>query len=188
MSTLLAQVGHYVIAPDFYDGKVAQTHHEALQLLDSLGDSGYKQADTALSVLENHHNCNGDVAMVGMGMGGSLAFEAAIMRADLEAVVAYGGFPQRYRGHFERANTPILALYGAEDQFISSDMIAQLQDELATTPLKDQHQVVLLEACKHEIFSEETLETTRMEAWHKTLDFLDYRLQGPSHPPERKKY
>ncbi len=188
MTTLLAQVGHYVIAPDFYDGKVAQTHSDALKLLDSLGDSAYKRADTALSVLENHHNCNGDVAMVGMGMGGSLAFEAAITRTDLEAAIAYGGFPQRYQGHFERANTPILAIYGADDQFISDDLIAHLQDELAATPLNDQHQVVMLADCKHEIFSEETAEATRMEAWHMTLDFLDDRLQGPSHPPDRKKY
>jgi carboxymethylenebutenolidase len=188
MTSLLAQVGHYVIVPDFYQGKVAQTHNEALKLLDALGDTAYKRADTALSVLEHHRNCNGDVAIVGLGMGGSLAFEAAIVRPDLEAAVAYGGFPQRYIGHFKRANAPILAIYGAHDQYIDSKMIAQLKQELAAAPLKDQHEVVVLENSKHDIFSDDTPELTRLAAWHKTLDFLDDLLEGPSHPAKRKKY
>ena len=188
MTTLLAQVGHYVIAPDFYQGKVAQSHKEALALLDSLGDTAYKRANTALSVLENHHNCNGDVAVVGLGMGGSLAFEAAIRRADLEAAVAYGGFPQRYMGNFKHSNTPILAMYGADDQFIASEIVAKLQAELQATSLKDQHQFVVLDSCKHDIFGDDTPETTRTKAWHQTLDFLDDLLQGPTQQPERKKY
>jgi carboxymethylenebutenolidase len=187
MSMLLAQSGHYVIVPDFFSGKVASSHKEALALLDSLGDTAYQRADTALSVLEHHHHCNGTVAAIGLGMGGSLAFEAAIERADLEAAVAYGGFPQRYLGHFKRSNTPILAFYGADDQFIERALIDQLQTELAASPQPIPHEVVILENARHDIFSDETLAAGRI-AWSQTLDFLDATLEGPSQPPERKTY
>jgi len=188
MTTLLAQAGYYVISPDFYNGKVAQTHSDALKLLDSLGDSGYTRADTALSVLENHHNCNGDVVVIGLGVGGSLAFEAAILRTDLEAAVAYGGFPQRYMGHFKRSNTPILALFGANDQYIERDVITRFKKELDSTPLKGRHEFVILDDCEHDIFDDDTPEAVRTTAWHTTLDFLDDLLEGPTRPPERKKY
>lgn len=191
MAMLFAQVGHYVITPDFFDGKVAATHSEALAMLKSLENAGFKRANSALSVLENHHNCNGHVAVVGLGMGGSLAYEAAIVRDDLEAAVAYSGFPQRYLGHFERANTPILAFYGSQDQYINSETIGKLQVELAASPLDPPHEVVILKGAGHDLFDEETDEAGRdlgRQAWHKTLDFLESILEGPTQPPEKKPY
>lgn len=191
MTTLFAQVGHYVIAPDFFNGTVAATHDEALKLLESLGAGAYKRADAALSVLEEHHNCNGQVALVGIGMGGSLAYEAAIRRDDLEAAVAYSGFPQRYLSHFERANTPILAFYGSDDPYIANDVVEQLRLELAESPLAPSHEVVLLDGADHEFFDDDLTDDQRdlgSEAWHKTLDFLESILEGPTQPPERKNY
>lgn len=191
IANLFAQVGHYVIVPDLFNGKVAQNHSEALALLDALGADGYKRVHTALSVLEHHHHCNGDVAAVGFGMGGSLAFEAAIIRADLEAAVAFSGFPQRYLGHFKRANTPILAFYGTEESLIPTAVIEKLRQELALCSLP--HQVELLQGAGHDIFgavsqSQADKDVYRHTAWHKTLDFLDNLLRGPNRPPTRKVY
>jgi carboxymethylenebutenolidase len=192
MTMLFAQVGHYVIVPDLFDGKVATTHAEALALLDSLGNTGYKRADMSLQVLETHRHCNGDVAAVGVGMGGSLAFEAAIVRSNLEAAVAFGGFPQRYLGHFKRAHAPILAFYGSLDAFIPRDLIDKLRAELAAAvPVKLPHEVVMLEGAGHDLFAEDLPEEQRAygrEAWQRTLDFLDEVLEGPTQPPERKRY
>ena len=191
MAMLFAQVGHYVITPDLFNGKVAATHSEALAMLDALGSTGFKRANSAVSVLEQHHNCNGHVAIVGLGMGGSLAYEAAITRDDLEAAVAYSGFPQRYLGHFERANTPLLAFYGSQDEYISSEVIDKLKTELAQSPVKPPHEVVILEGADHDLFDEDPEEVRRdlaRVAWHKTLDFLESILEGPNQPPEKKPY
>lgn len=190
MAMLFAQVGHYVIAPDLFDGQVATTHAEALKLLDMLGDSGFRRVDTTLSVLETHHYCNGDVAAVGAGMGGSLAFEAAIKRQDLEAAVAFGGFPQRYLGHFARAQAPILAFYGEQDEFIAPEVIDRLRAELAACTIEPPHQVTVLPGAGHDIFANGLPEAQRdveRTAWHQMLDFLDDLLQSPKQPPDRKR-
>lgn len=189
LAHLLAQVGHYVIVPDLFNGQTASTPQEALALLEKLGGKAYNRIDTALSVLETHHQCNADVAAIGLGMGGSLAFEAAIIRADLEAAVAYAGFPQRYLGHFGKSNTPILAFYGTREQYVPAAIIDQLEQELAATPIG--HAVMRLEGADHDIFSDTLPENQRQlgrVAWHRTLDFLETYLEGPTHPPDRKRY
>ncbi|HLV37657.1 MAG TPA: dienelactone hydrolase family protein [Spirillospora sp.] len=191
MAMLLAQTGHYVIAPDLFEGKTATTHAEALTLLDTLGSAGYNRANTALSVLETHRYCNGSVAVVGIGMGGSLAFEAAIVRPDLEAAVAFSGFPQRYFGHFKRSNTPLLAFYGSDDAFIPRELIDQLRAELAECEIEPAHEVVILEGAGHDIIADNLTEAQRAisrAVWQRTLDFLDELLEGPTQPPERKRY
>ena len=189
LAHLLAQVGHYVIVPDLFEGQTARTPTEALSLLEKLGSKAYNRIDTALSVLETHHLCNADVAAIGLGMGGSLAFEAAIIRGDLEAAVAYAGFPQRYLGHFGKSNTPILAFYGTQEQYVPAEAIDRLKQELTTSPLD--HEVVMLDGAEHDIFADALPEHKRelsRVAWHKTLDFLETYLEGPTQPPERKRY
>lgn len=183
---IFAQAGHYVIVPDLFNGKTAATREEALQLIDALGNGGYKRINTALSVLENHHQCNANVAAVGLGMGGSLAFEAAIVRPDLEAAVAYAGFPQRYLGHFKRGKTPVLAFYGTNEPYISRDMIEKLRQELAATPLKQAHEVVILDGAGHDIFTDESPPYSAL-AIQKTLMFLTNHLGGRAHPAIKKK-
>jgi carboxymethylenebutenolidase len=183
---LFAQSGHYVIAPDLFNGKTAATREQALQLIDTLGSGGYKRIDTALSVLENHHLCNANVAAVGLGMGGSLAYEAAIVRPDLEAAVAYAGFPQRYLGYFKRSNTPVLAFYGENEPYISRDLIEKLRQELAGTPLGQAHEVIVLEGAGHDILTDDATLYSAL-AMQKTLNFLLRYLGGPARPALRKK-
>ena len=191
LAQLFAQTGHYVIVPDLFNGQIASTPAEAIKLVDQLGNQGYKRIHSALSVLETHHRSNGSVAAVGLGMGGSLAFEAAIIRTDLEAAVAYSGFPQRYLGHFKRARTPILAFYGTDEQFIPREAIDRLRQELATAPRNLPHEVYMLNGAAHELFLDappnEQPEYSGI-TWQKTLEFISNFLERPPRQAERKTY
>ena len=189
LANLFAQMGYYVVVPDLFDGKVTSDPKEAMSLVEKLGDRGYPRVHTALGVLEHHHQSNRDVAVIGMGMGGSLAFEAAIERDDLEAAVAFGGFPQRYFGRFKDANTPILAFYGSEEPHIKPDVIEKLRHELAASPFKLPHQVEIIQGIGHDFFIDGLTESQRQQgraALTITTTFLEKFLKGPSHPPKKQ--
>lgn len=131
LAHLFAQLGYYVIIPDLFDGAQAHTPEEAYKLVEERGAKAYGCVDTALRVLENHIRTDGHTAAVGLGMGGSLAFEAALVRDDLEAAVAFYGFPQRYLGRFKAARAAILAIYGSAEPFVPPDVIDALRRDLA---------------------------------------------------------
>lgn len=186
IANLFAQMGHYVIVPDLFNGATARTPQDAIRLVEGLGDHGYPKVHSALSVLETHHHCNADIAAVGVGLGGSLAFEAAIVRDDLEAAVVFSGFPHRYYGRFKTSNTPICAFYGEQEPHISANDIQRLRDELGATDLA--HEVHLIADLGHDFFSERlTAEQRRhsREVLKHTLAFLDMHLSGPKRRASR---
>ncbi|GEM_PF-273293 len=181
LAHLFAQLGYYVIVPDLFGGIVATNPQEAMGLVESLGAKGYTIVDHALTALENHVRSNRQVAAVGLGMGGSLAFEAALKRTDLEAAVAYFGFPQRYLKHFHEAKAPILAIYGSGEPYIAQSVIAQLQGELAKSPLP--HEVFTVENAARDFFSlnnrPDAPEISK-KVLGKTLQFLEKHLERPT--------
>jgi len=187
LANFLGQMGYYVIAPDMYLGVQAKTPAEALSLLQKTEKQRYDIVDAALTVLETHHRTNRLVAVVGLGMGGTLAFEAAIKRDDLEASIAFSGFPQQYLGQFNRSNTPLLAIYGTEEPYTKHNVIQALQTELAMTRLREHHRVQIIEGAGHDFFHEQPLPEYKeisKQAVNLLLAFLENYLEKPSndHP------
>ncbi|GAB4345315.1 MAG: hypothetical protein Kow00117_22910 [Phototrophicales bacterium] len=182
MANLFAQMGHYVIAPDLFNGQTAQTAQEAMRLVESLSDRGYQLVDDALTVLEDHHHCNESVAAVGIGMGGSLAFEAAIKRDDLEAAVAYGGFPHNYLGKIKDANTPICAFFGENEPYIKAEIIEKLKAEMTQSRFNLPHEIHIIPEMGHEFFTDKLTQKQRehsRQVLKETLRFLDQHLEPP---------
>lgn len=175
LAHLFAQLGYYVIIPDLFNGSQANTPEEAARLVEDHGAQAYQYVDTALQVLESHIRTDGHTAAIGLGIGGSLAFEAALVRDDLEAAVACYGFPQRYLGRFGSAKTPILAIYGSDDPFVTPDVIDALRRELADSPLE--HEVVILDGTGRDFLSEHLIPDDTHQpgsiAWDKMLSFLE---------------
>ncbi len=176
VANFFAQTGYYVIVPDLFGGQIAQTPQQAMKLVEQYREASYEKVDGALQVLETHHQCNRKVAAVGLGMGGSLAFEAGIKRTDLEASVALSGFPQDYLGKFNQAQTPIMAMYGTNEPYIKASTVKKLLDELKQTKLKDQHRIRLYEDVGHNFFASDLTPAQQQrtnEAMNDMLDFLD---------------
>lgn len=185
LAHFFAQMGYYVIVPDLFNGSQATTPREAMQLLDRTQATRYAQTDAALSVLERHHRTTSKVAAVGIGMGGTLALEAAVKRPDLEAAVSYGGFPQAYLGQFHQGRTPILAFYGSDEPYTRPVVVQAFRAELAATALADRHRVEVVNGLGHEFFVE-TPQPVHVEQGKRvldmTLDFLEYYLDKPQMP------
>jgi dienelactone hydrolase len=184
-------LGYYVIIPDLFDGARAHTPEEAYKLVETLGARAYGCVDTALRVLENHTRTDGHTAAIGLGMGGSLAYEAALARGDLEAAVAFYGFPQRYLSKFRHARAPILAIYGSKEPFVAPPVIDALRRELAESPLA--HEIVILEGAGRDLLSEtltpdsaqQAIQSPGAIAWEQTLAFLEKHRISPKRRDEQ---
>lgn len=187
LASFLAQMGYYVIAPDLFNGEKAQTPAEAMRLIEKSENTRYNAVSAAITVLESHHQVNKEVAAVGIGMGGTLAFEAAIKRDDLEAAISLSGFPQKYLGQFARSNTPILALYGSEEPYTKPVVIEALRKELLGTSLKTKHRVEIIAGAGHDIFVETPTPASQHVGkicMNHVLAFLELHLEHPEQPPK----
>jgi carboxymethylenebutenolidase len=188
MANLLAQMGHYVIAPDLFRGEVAHTPQQAMALLEQTQAENYTQVNHALKALEHHHHCNKTVAAIGIGMGGSLAYEAAIRRPDLEAAVVFSGFPHRFIGKFAQATTPICAFYGEQEPHIKPDVIQKMRDEMLQSEHSLDHEIHIVPQIAHDFFVEDLpphLRDVSRTVLKTTLEFLDKHLKAPGRRGDR---
>ncbi len=185
MAHRFAQLGFYVLIPDLFDGAVAETPEAAYRLVEARAKQGYRTVDTALSAIERHIRTDGNTAAIGLGMGGSFAYEAAIKRSNLEAAVAFYGFPQRYLGKFRTAQTPILAFYGSAEPHVSAEVIEQLRRELDEARLK--HELVMLEGVGRDFMGAApppgAPERAAAQAWTTMLAFLEKNRIIPRNEP-----
>lgn len=182
LANYLAQTGYYVIVPDLFERQTASTPKEALALMEHTRLDRPYLVNAAISAIEHHHMTTSKTAVIGVGMGGTLAFGAAIERHDVEAVIACGGFPQAYLGQFTRASAPILALYGEQEPFVKPIVQAALRAELAATPLAERHRLAQVAGAGHEFFFDSNTAEQRAitrNALEQMMHFLDSYIERP---------
>jgi carboxymethylenebutenolidase len=180
MVNILAQNGYYAIAPDLFVGKQASTPQQALALVQNMGDTAYPIIDEVLRVLETHSRTNRNVAAVGVGMGGSLALEAALKRADIEAAVSFYGFPQKHLGKFTTLKCPVLAIFGGDDRFVDAKVIQRFKDELSQSEYARQSLIETLQGVGRGFFEVNHMrvsDTAATTSWKAMLGFLRLHLE-----------
>ncbi len=185
-----AETGYYVIAPDLLGGHLPQTPDEAQGRADALAETGSPGLAAALEALRTHHRCNGDIAAVGLGMGGTLALSLAVARDDLKAVVVFNGHLEPYRLSLAAAPTPVLGLYADGVEGMSAERAAELESGPGEAA---RHRFVVYAGVGRDFFDEHSADhapAVADEAWGRVLDFLQARLTHPSQPPDirQKRY
>lgn len=185
-----AETGYYVIAPDLLGGHLPQTPDEAQGRADALVETGPPGLAAALEALRTHHRCNGDIAVVGLGMGSTLALSLAVARDDLKAAVVFNGHLELYRLSLAAAPTPVLGFYGDGVEGMSTARAAELEHGSGGVA---NHRFVVYPGVEGDFFDEHSPDYTPAvmgEVWGRVLDFLQARLARPSQPPDirQKRY
>src|SRR5258708_4753763 len=131
-----AELGFYVIAPDLFDGQIANIDAQGAVLQQQLGEAGPAKVNAAISALETHNRVNGKMGVVGWQMGGELTYHAAMHRTDLKAAIVFEGRPDNYLTLMPANETPILAFYAGHEANISPELIERVRKALAKSPGK----------------------------------------------------
>lgn len=183
LANFFAHMGYYVIVPDLYNGQVATTSRDAMRLLEQSEGKRYTLVEAAFDAVQHHHRTLPTTAAVGVGIGGSLVFEAVTRRDDLNAAVAYAGFPHRYLQALGKINTPLLAFYGSDEPHIKPVVIDALRQQLAASPAAKKHRVEVVPQMGHEFFVDKPSPQILQQLKYvvdTTLDFIDdYLIQPP---------
>jgi carboxymethylenebutenolidase len=183
LANVFAQSGYYVIVPDLFDGKVTQNPREAMRMVESLGEAeGMARVCAAIDVVERHNHTNRTSAVVGLGMGGSFAYDVALECEDVEAAVSCGGFPQRNLNRFHLCTTPVMALYGKSDPYIDQKTIERLGTGLLESPGKEKHRVKIVQGLGHEFYPENPTDVQREASrlvLREILNFIAPHVTSP---------
>ncbi len=167
----LAEEGYTVLAPDINFGELPDSEEEGI---DRLGEaSPDRLASLVLSSVKllSGQSTEGPIAIVGFGMGGSLALWASVRLHDLVgAAVSFYGTQQI---DFAGSNSSYLIHFAEEDDYITDDEAAFMEATMGLEELPVE--VITYPGTKHG-FCEPDSETFDPEAfelaWSRTLQFL----------------
>ncbi len=189
MADLLSEQGYVVLAPDTYRGAVAATVPGAIFLRVTVPkarvDSDMQAAYSFLAAQDTVDPAR--IAVMGFCYGGGVALRHALENADLAAVInLYGDTvsdPAAF-GALLDGNTPLLGIFGAEDQQIPVAEVEAFRTALDEAAVEST--VTIYSGVGHAFVYPESLQEggAARDAWTQILTFLAETLTVPALPPE----
>ncbi len=128
----LARAGFVALAPDLFQGRIADDPVIAEQLSKELElDCADADLESAVAELFNQHATAGSkIGALGLGLGGSLAlFLSSRHRRIGAAVDLYGAQPELLP-ELERVAAPVLAIFAGEDESVSDSTVSAFESGL----------------------------------------------------------
>jgi carboxymethylenebutenolidase len=140
-----AKEGYLVLVPDLYwrlkpgvelDPESKEDWAKAFELLGAFDlDSGVEDLKTSLAFLRQHPSSTGKVGSVGYCLGGKLAYLMAT-RSNANANVSYYGVDiDKNLAEATNIQKPLILHMGANDEYVSPDAQATIQQGLKDNPL-----------------------------------------------------
>lgn len=171
-----SSLGYVAIAPDLYLGSLPKTPEEARKLSSGVSlQSSKKLIDSTVVYLKALDV--GKIGINGFSLGGTLAFNYLCESKEIAAAAIYyaGNIPAEDR--LRNISTPLLIIYGDQDQSVEPEDARQLEQ---TLKILGKDAKLLLYKGPHLFFNEEDKQNYRADAakdaWEKTVEFLNGRL------------
>lgn len=167
----LADEGFTVLAPDVNFGELPATEEEGIDRLGSASPDRLASLVLTSAALLEERSRGGPIAIVGFGMGGSLALWASVRLPDVvSAVVSFYGTQQI---DFAGSRSTYLIHFAEDDEYISDDEAAFMEATMGLESLPVE--VHTYPGTQHG-FCEPDSETFDPDAfdlaWGRTLEFL----------------
>ena len=182
MAEILAGHEYAVFAVDLYDGEVATDSEAAGRLSGSVRENPAEAVATMSGAVEGvraDEGTTGRVASLGWCFGGGQSLQLSLSDAALDATVIYYGTLATDRATLERIDGPVLGVFGSEDRVVPLEDVRTFDETL--DDLGVDHEVYVYEGAGH-AFANPSGESFRpedtMDAWQKTLAFLDRTLRS----------
>lgn len=179
MADILAREGYVVLAVDLFEGNVATTLEGAqANLRENPNNETLPRMEAAIQYLQDLPNVDPDrIASLGWCYGGGQSFQLGINN-NLTAVVIYYGSISTNEDDLAELNEPVLGIFGAEDASIPIEDVREFERILkAQGTNTDIH---IYEGAGHAFANPTNTQAFREEqaidAWNKTLDFLNINL------------
>jgi carboxymethylenebutenolidase len=181
MADILAGHGYVVFAVDLYDGEVATNSSRAARLSGQVRenpDEAVAKMSAAVTGLRDLPYTTDRVASLGWCFGGGQSLQLSLSEADLNATVIYYGTLATDEETLQRIDGPVLGVFGAEDQVVSVESVREFNETLGD--LGVEREVYVYDGAGHAFANpsgQSFQPEATMDAWMKTLDFLDEHLR-----------
>jgi carboxymethylenebutenolidase len=169
------------LAPDLYHGQTAKSPDQAGKMMMALRiDEAERDLAGAIDALAARPEiAPKKVGTIGFCMGGALSLYAASRNPEVAAcVVFYGGHPN-VKPDLPALNAPVLGIYGGKDNFVTPQVVADLDREL--TRLGKRHEFHTYPNAPHAFFNDDREvydASAAADAWVKTLAFFRRELRA----------
>jgi carboxymethylenebutenolidase len=180
----LAKAGYRALVPDLYRGKIALAANEAEHLMSNLnfGDAAGQDVRGAVQHLKSSGSAKAGVT--GFCMGGALTLLAAVNVPELDAAVAWYGFPPLEYVDASKIRAPLLGHYALDDAAFPIAKVDELEKKLREAKVKFEfHRYKAKHAFANEEANSKKLAMLEYNpqaaelAWKRTMEFLDKSLK-----------
>ena len=177
-----AAAGYLTFAPDIYHGELAQLGDgaTAMTLVQKYAPGAAADLQNAYDALKVRPDCSGKVGSVGFCFGGRMSLVLGISR-PLDAVCTfYGGGMQQIFGQLNSLRSPVLGLFGDQDQSIPVGTVEEF-DKLLDTVGVD-HEIIVYPNSGHAFFRDSDPTSYRpaaaADAWERVTKFFEKNLNS----------
>ena len=180
MADRFAAAGYLAFAPDLFHGDLAQLgdNQTAMTLIQKYAPGASAELQKVYDALKTSPDCNGKVGTVGFCFGGQMALALGISRPLDALCTFYGGGMQQVFDRLGTLKSPVLGLYGDQDQTFPPGTLEQF--DLLLDKVGVEHEVIVYPNAGHAFMRDSDPSTYRPEAakdaWERTTKFLAKNL------------
>jgi carboxymethylenebutenolidase len=177
----LAGVGYLSIAPDLFHGELAGDREQAARLVEK-HSAAERDLVKVFDSLKQDKECSGTVGCVGFCFGGRMSLMLALQRPMDAICTFYGGGMHRIFDRLGGLKSPVLGLFGDQDESIPVERVREFERRLITLGLENE--IVIYPDSGHAFFRDSDPAVYRPEAaadaWQRLTRFFARHLQQPA--------